>query len=182
MMTQAVDRMMIAPPEKVRIVTAEGDSNIVRPLQAIIRQVDADELSSGHQPRRPRALLVITDAAVSELPEYQLAELNARNVVPYVIYINASDPRFASMLPRQSPPPLVERIRSYGGDYFDITDPRTLSKAYEAIDARETVRYEVRHRALTVPIHTRFLVASLALLLIVVPAGLVTELLWGTYP
>jgi hypothetical protein len=182
MMTQAVDRMMIVPVEKVRIVAAEGDSNIVRPLQAIIRQLDADEASSRHQHRQPRALLVITDAAVSELPEHELAELSARNVAPYVIYINASDPRFASMLPQQGRPPLVDRIRSYGGDYFDIRDPGTLSKAYEAIDAREAVRYEVRHRALTVPIHTRFLVAGLALLLIIVPGGLLTELLWGTYP
>jgi hypothetical protein len=182
MMTQAVDRAMMVPADKVRIVTAEGDSNILRPLQAIIRQLDAEEASSGRGRRQARALLVITDAAVSELPEHELAELNARNVVPYVLYINATDPRFAGMLRHEGPPPLVERIRSVGGDYFEITDPRMLSKAYEAIDAREAVRYEVRHRALTVPIHTRFLVASLALLLIVVPGGLLAELLWGTYP
>ena len=182
LMTQSLDRAMIVPAEKVRIIPAEGDSNIIRPLQAIIRQLDADEASSGAVRRAPRALLVVTDAAVSELPEQELAELSKRDVVPYIIYINAINPQFASMLRLEGPPPLVDQIRGHGGDYFDTRDPGSLARAYAAIDAREAVRYEVRHRALRVPIHDRFLVASLALLLLVIPAGMVAELFGGTYP
>jgi hypothetical protein len=182
LMTQSLDRAMIVPADKVRIIPAEGDSNIIRPLQAIIRQLDADQASSGAVRRSPRALLVVTDGAVSELPEQELAELSRRDVVPYIIYINATNPEFASMLRLEGPPPLVDRIRDHGGDYFDTRDPGSLAKAYAAIDAREAVRYEVRHRALRVPIHDRFLVASLALLLLVIPAGMVAELFGGTYP
>jgi hypothetical protein len=130
----------------------------------------------------PRALLIVTDAAVSELPEQELAELSTRDVVPYVIYINAINPRFASMLRQEGPPPLVDQIRNYGGDYFDTRDPRSLARAYAAIDAREAVRYEIRHRALRVPIHGRFLAASLALLLLTIPVGMVAELVAGTFP
>jgi hypothetical protein len=182
LMTQSVDRAMIVPAERVRIIPAEGDSNIVRPLQAIIRQLDADQASSGLRRAVPRALLVVTDAAVSELPEEELNELSKRDVVPYIIYINATNPRFASMLRQQGPPPLVDQIRNHGGDYFDTRDPRSLARAYAAIDAREAVRSELRHRALRVPIHERFLVASLGLLLLAIPAGLFAELFGGTYP
>lgn len=181
MMSQSVDRAMVVPRDKVRIIAAEGDSNIIRPLQAILKQLDEDEVSSGHQGGRHRAVLVISDAAVSEFPQNELAELNKRNVVPYVIYINASDPRFANIFAHEAPP-LIEQIRSYGGDYFDVRDPRSLLKAYEAIDAREAVRFEVRHRALKVPIYPRFLVAGLALLLVAIPLGLGAELFWGTDP
>jgi hypothetical protein len=182
LMTQALDRAMIVPADKVRIIPAEGDSNIVRPLQAIVRQLDADAVSAGVSRTAPRALLVVTDAAVSELPESELAELSKRAVVPYVIYINGTNPQFASMLAHDGPPPLVEQIRAYGGDYFDARDPDALARAYAAIDAREAVRYEVRHRALRVPIHDRFLVASLMLLMLIIPAGMIAELLGGTYP
>jgi hypothetical protein len=182
LMTQALDRAMIVPADKVRIIPAEGDSNIVRPLQAIIRQLDADAVSAGVSRTAPRALLVVTDAAVSELPEGELAELSKRDVVPYIIYINGTNSQFASMLGHEGPPPLVDQIRAYGGDYFDARDPDALARAYAAIDAREAVRYEVRHRALRVPIHDRFLVASLMILVLIIPAGLIAELLGGTYP
>ena len=61
-------------------------------------------------------------------------------------------------------------------------DPRSLARAYAAIDAREAVRYEIRHRALRVPIHGRFLVASLVVLLAAIPAGMLAELFGGIYP
>jgi hypothetical protein len=171
---------MIVPKDKLRIIPAEGDSDIVRPLRAIIRQFDQDDLSSGHRGGDHRALLVITDGAVSEFPAEELAELSARNIRPYIIYVNAS-PGAEAALPGDAPP-LIEQIRSYGGDYFDITDAASLSKAYQAIDAREAVRYEVRHRALKVPIYPRFLIAGMALLLVGIPLGLVAEVVGGTYP
>jgi hypothetical protein len=108
--------------------------------------------------------------------------LSKRGVVPYIIYINGTNPRFAGMLAPQGLPPLVDQIRAYGGEYFDARDPDALARAYAAIDAREAVRYEVRHRALRVPIHDRFLVTSLMLLMLVIPAGMIAELVGGTYP
>lgn len=173
-------KWMIVPKDKLRIIPAEGDSNIIRPLRAIIRQFDQDEISSGHRGGEHRALLVISDGAVSEFPAEELLELSKRNIRPYIIYVNAS-PKQDLVLPGDAPP-LIEQIRSFGGDYFDISDAASLSKAYQAIDAREAVRYEVRHRALKVPIYSRFLIASMAFLLVGIPMGLLAEVFGGTYP
>ena len=73
-------------------------------------------------------------------------------------------------------------IREFGGEYFDVTDEDSLQRAYEAIDERETVRMEVTHRAQRVPIFSRFLLVSMALLVVGIPAGFVAELFWGPHP
>jgi hypothetical protein len=73
-------------------------------------------------------------------------------------------------------------IREYGGDYFDVTDEDSLTQAYEAIDEREAVRVELKHRALKVPIYSRFLFLAMAVLVVAIPVGFASELLWGTTP
>jgi hypothetical protein len=101
--------------------------------------------------------------------------------VPYIIYINTSDSRSASFL-HATVPQLVAQIQEYGGDYFDVTDEDSLLQAYQAIDEREAVRVELRHRALKVPIYSRFLLVAMGLLAVGIPMGFVSELLWGTSP
>ena len=180
-MTQRLDKAMVVPRDKVRIIPAEGDTNIVRPLQDIVKHFDRDEAAVGRDANQNRAVLIITDAAVDEFPDAEFAELNKRNIVPYIIYINTSDARTASFL-RPSVPQLVSQIQEYGGDYFDVTDEDSLTKAYQAIDEREAVRVELRHRALKVPIYSRFLLVAMGLLAVGIPMGFVSELLWGTSP
>ena len=77
---------------------------------------------------------------------------------------------------------LVGQIQEYGGDYFDVTSEDSLMRAYEAIDEREAVRMELKHRALKVPIYSRFLLVAMALLVVGIPMGFVSELLWGSCP
>lgn len=179
--TQRLDKAMVVPRDKVRIIPAEGDTNIIRPLQSIVKAFDQDEAVMGGGENVNRAVLIITDAAVDEFPDAEFAELNRRNVVPYIIYINTSDVRTA-MLGQPSTPRLIEMIREYGGDYFDVTDEDSLTKAYEAIDEREAVRVELKHRALKVPIYSRFLFLAMAVLVVAIPIGFASELLWGTTP
>ena len=180
-MTQRLDKAMVVPRDKVRIIPAEGDTNIVRPLQDIVKHFDRDEAAVGRGLNQNRAVLIITDAAVDEFPDAEFAELNKRNIVPYIIYINTSDARTASFL-HPSVPQLVAQIQEYGGDYFDVTNEDSLTKAYQAIDEREAVRVELRHRALKVPIYSRFLLVAMGLLAVGIPMGFVSELLWGTSP
>ena len=78
--------------------------------------------------------------------------------------------------------PLIDLIRDYGGDSFDVTDRDGLEKAYQAIDEHEAVRVEVSHRAQRVPIYSRFLLLSMVFLLVGIPAGFVAELFWGLQP
>ena len=179
--TQRLDKAMVVPRDKVRIIPAEGDTNIIRPLQSIVKAFDQDEAAIGGNENVNRAVLIVTDAAVDEFPDSEFAALNQRNVVPYIIYINTSDVR-TTMVGRSSTPRLIELIREYGGDYFDVTDEDSMTRAYEAIDEREAVRIEMKHRALKVPIYSRFLFAAMAMLVVGIPAGLVSELLWGTTP
>ena len=179
--TQRLDKAMVVPRDKVRIIPAEGDTNIIRPLQSIVKAFDQDEAAIGGNENVNRAVLIITDAAVDEFPDAEFAELNRRNVVPYIIYINTSDVRTA-MLGQSSTPRLIEMIREYGGDYFDVTDEDSLTQAYEAIDEREAVRVELKHRALKVPIYSRFLFVAMAVLVVAIPIGFASELLWGTTP
>ncbi|GIT67220.1 MAG: hypothetical protein Ct9H300mP25_06920 [Acidobacteriota bacterium] len=77
-------------------------------------------------------MLIVTDAAVDEFPDSEFAALNQRNIVPYIIYINTSDARTA-MIGHPSTPRLIEMIREYGGDYFDVTDEDSLTEAYQAL-------------------------------------------------
>jgi len=180
-MTQRLDKAMVVPPDKVRIVPAEGDTNIIRPLQSITKQFDKDEAAVGGGTNQNRAVLIVTDAAVDEFPDAEFAALNQRNIVPYIIYINTSDARTA-MIGHPSTPRLIEMIREYGGDYFDVTDEDSLAEAYTAIDEREAVRMELRHRALKVPIYSRFLLIAMGLLAVGIPVGFVAEVVWGTGP
>ena len=179
--TQRLDKAMVVPRDKVRIIPAEGDTNIIRPLQSIVKAFDQDEAALGGNENVNRAVLIITDAAVDEFPDSEFVALNQRNIVPYIVYINTSDVR-TTMVGRSSAPRLIEMIREYGGDYFDVTDEDSMTRAYEAIDEREAVRVEMKHRALKVPIYGRFLFAAMAMLIVGIPVGLASELLWGTAP
>ena len=169
------------PPDKVRIIPTEGNTNLVRALQSIVRHFDSDEASAGAAANQHRAVLIITDADVDEVPTAELDALNRRNIVPYMIYINIRETA-SGVAEASETPPLVETIRTFGGDYFDVTDQDSLSRAYAAIDELEAVRFELTHRAVKTPIYPRFLLVSLALLVVGIPAGLLAELLWGTHP
>jgi hypothetical protein len=172
-----IDRTMVVPRDKVRIIPAEGSSNITRPLQAIVRHFDQDDAATPGAALPKRALLIITDAAVDEFSEASFQELNRRQVVPYMIHINTSPPQ-----PDLPEPALVQTIRNYGGDHFDVRDEDSLMRAYQAIDEREAVRVEITRRAYKVPIFQRFLVVALTLFAVAVPIGTLGELVWGTYP
>jgi len=173
------DRYFV-PEDKVRLIESEGTTNIAGALRSVVRHFDIDAAAVSRGANRNRALLIITDADVDEIPEAELAALAARNVVPYVIYINTGRGRTAPE--GVEPPSLIESIREYGGDYFDVSNEDGLQQAYRAIDERETVAVPLSHRALKVPIYPRFLLVSLALLVVGIPAGFLAELVWGVHP
>ena len=169
------------PPDKVRIIPTEGNTNIIRALQSVVKHFDGDEASAGGAANQHRAVLIITDADVDEMPKAEFEALNQRNIVPYVIYINVRAASAGTEAVAETPQ-LIETIRDFGGDYFDVTDQDSLIRAYEAIDELEAVRVELTHRAIKTPIYPRFLLVSLALLVVGIPAGFLAELIWGTHP
>ena len=184
-----IDQMYV-PPDKVRIVDREGNTNIVRALQSVLRHFDRDVALLGRGATPHRAVLIVTDADVDEIPEAEFVALSQRNIVPYMIFINAADSRRAARTGRSAAPRrpasntqgLIDMIRAFGGDYFDVTDADGLVRAYEAIDNAETVPVELSHRAVRVPIYARFLLIAMALFVVGIPAGFLAELVWGTNP
>ena len=182
-----IDQMYV-PPDKVRIVDREGNTNIIRALQSVVRHFDRDAALLGRGATPHRAVLIVTDADVDEIPEAEFAALTRRNIVPYMIFINAADSRraarsgAAARQPTSNTQGLIDTIRAFGGDYFDVADADGLARAYEAIDNAETVPVELSHRAVRVPIYARFLSISMVLFLVGIPAGFVAELMWGAHP
>ena len=184
-----IDQMYV-PPDKVRIVDREGNTNIVRALQSVVRHFDRDAALLGRGAAPHRAVLIVTDADVDEIPEAEFAALTRRNIVPYMIFINAADSRravrargaAAARQPTNNTQGLIDLIRAFGGDYFDVADADGLARAYEAIDDAETVPVELSHRAVKVPIYARFLSIAMLLFVVGIPAGFVAELMWGTNP
>ena len=180
-----IDQMFV-PADKVRIIDSEGNTNIIRALQSVVRHFDRDVATLGSGATPHRAVLIVTDADVDEIPEVEFAELSRRNIVPYMIFINADEPRPG--IQRQANPPvrntqgMIDSIREFGGDYFDVRDADGLQRAYEAIDEAETVQVQLTHRAVKVPIYPRFLLISMVLLVVGIPAGFVAELIGGTHP
>ena len=162
------------PPDKVRIIPTEGNTNLIRALQSIVKYFDSDEATSRGGGNLHRAVLIITDADVDEVPSAELAALNQRNIVPYMIYINIRDAGGGTEA--SEAPPLIDMIQEFGGDYFDVTDESSLTRAYEAIDELEAVRVELTHRAVKTPIYPRLLLVSLALFVVGIPAGFLAEL------
>jgi len=181
---------VFVPSDKVRILDSEGNTNIILALQSVVRHFDQDaaSLSAGAAPHR--AVLIVTDADVDEIPDAEFIELSKRNIVPYMIFINAADTNStragsrasATSAPIGNTQALIDTIRDFGGDYFDVTDADGLVRAYQAIDEAETVQVSLSHRAVKVPIYPRFLLISMMLLLVGIPTGFVAELIWGTQP
>ena len=183
-----IDQMYV-PPDKVRIIDREGNTNIVRALQSVVRHFDRDVALLGRGATPNRAVLIVTDADVDEIPEAEFVALSQRNIVPYMIFINAADSRRAARTgrgaasqPTSNTQGLIDMIRAFGGDYFDVADADGLVRAYEAIDNAETVPVELSHRAVKVPIYARFLLIAMALFVVGIPAGFLAELVWGTNP
>jgi hypothetical protein len=169
------------PLDKVRIIPSEGSTDIVQALRAVTKHFDRDAATVERLGDQHRALLIVTDADVDVIPRAELEQIEERNIVPYVIYINA-DGVAIDTTDAPEVPELIKMIREFGGDYFDVTDQDSLDRAYEAIDEQEAVRVEVSHRAQRVPIYARFLLLSMVFLVVGIPAGFVAEFLWGINP
>ena len=66
---------LFVPPDKVRIIPNEGNTNINLALQSVIRHFDQDQATGGGRIDMHRAILIITDAGVDEMPENEFAQL-----------------------------------------------------------------------------------------------------------
>lgn len=180
---------------KERFITIKGDgggTNIVLALQAIIKQFDNDGPSFNEL---RKSILIISDAEVDQFPLTELQELQKRKIIPMVLLIRSSvdplpsyyedDGGVSSMSIAQGSnanvPEFAERIREYGGQYFDIIDENSLKQAFEAVDALEKVKIETTKKVFKINLFQLFLLVTVFLTFITILTLLLFEP-FGTYP
>ena len=174
-----IDQMYV-PPDKVRIVDREGNTNIVRALQSVLRHFDRDVALLGRGATPHRAVLIVTDADVDEIPEAEFVALSQRNIVPYMIFINAADSRRAARTGRSAAPRRPGQQHP-GAHRHDPGLRRGLlrrhrrRRAWSAPTRRSTTRRRCPSSCRTapsgVPIYARFLLIAMALFVVGIPPG-----------
>jgi hypothetical protein len=158
------------PKDRYGLVSGDGGgTDITLALKAITEQFDQDErklkISGTDVSKMRRSLLIITDAEVYSFPADELGGLSKRNIKPYVILVRASN--------EVSTPEFANRIKDYGGEYFDVSDATSLKRAYEAIDRLEAVEIEITRRIFTFPIFQKFILASVLIIFCAIFIGLI---------
>ena len=166
------------PKERYGIVKGDGGgTDIVLALQAIIKYFDQDEKMlkgpSANTRKTKRSILVITDADVNAFPKNELEGLRKRNIRPYVIWIKSSA--------GSSPPEFAQRIREYGGEYFDVADENSLKRAYESINKIESTEIEITRKSFKLPLFQNFILMAIVVRVIAVLTTLLFEP-FGIYP
>lgn len=159
------------PRERYGAIRGEGGgTDIVLAFQAAIKQFDEDEkilARIGTNIRKvKRSVLVLTDAEVYAVPDNELNELQKRNIKPYVIWIKGWT--------GASPSAFINRLRAYGGEYFDVTDVGSLKNAYESIDRLETAEIRMTKKLFSFRIlfFQDFILAAIVIMLIAVLGSL----------
>lgn len=169
--------------QKTMKISGEGGTDLAVALRVVLSYFDLDakdnEIDTANQ---SRALLIVTDAEADAYPEEELIALKNRNVIPYLLFVN---PRYDASYVygnNQVASQLVENIAGFGGRYFDVRNSDSLRQAYEEINRLEKVKVEIRWRRTQVPFFQKILSGAMAILLLSVAMGLITEAGWGTYP
>jgi len=161
----------ISEERYAQISGENGGTDIVSILKAVIKQIDQDKLSTSNA---RKSLLIITDADVYKIPEEELAALDRRSITPLMLFIKSGNN------PKDLPE-LIKLIKRYGGEYFDVSDEKSLKRAFEHIDKFETLKVEKKRKVFTVPIFQKFLLASVLTLFCSVLLNLLREPC-GIYP
>src|SRR3989344_132901 len=154
-----------------------GGTNLALVLRAFIKQFDNDPESNKIDPATRRivrkSVIIVSDGQPDAPVPQELRELKRRNVVVYLILINN--------LAGGQIPPLMNEIRATGGEYFDVKDANSLTRAYGAIDRMETADVEKKTLVFKVELFQQFILTSVVLLLLGITLGLIFEP-FGVYP
>lgn len=161
-----------------------GGTNLAGTLAAIYQYILSDRKEQaalfGHEPKKERvALLMVTDAAGYQYPEQELKDLKNANVVPYLIFIKENPSISGVKSNDANAKRLIDEIESYGGRYFDATNPQEMEEAYRVIDRMEAIKTKTEYLSHRIPIHKLFLALTMIGLILTIVPGIIAEFLWG---
>lgn len=161
-------------------VRGEGGTNMAPLFRAVVKQFDEDDKKHRELSSRVvgRALLVITDAAISDFDKSKpyIETLRKKGVKIYIIWINE---KAGESHPDQlkNINPLLQEVISSGGRYFPISSPDSLLKAYREIDRLEKTKIEISKKIYRVPVFYKFIFIAVSLLITIIPLGIIVSFL-----
>lgn len=124
----------------------EGGTRLAEGLQAVIKIFD----EKGDKKRgATRSVVIITDGASETNPELQLKELQKKNIVPYLIFIDPDREAEVKIHGENSPSlknadKLLKQVKRYGGESFLATDQAALEKIRQKFDQLYGLNAEVK--------------------------------------
>jgi hypothetical protein len=170
----------IVPRERM----AWGDSgatNLNWALDGVIKYFD----NYGDKKIRQKSLLIETDAAVEDDPDKYFQELKKRGVFVYFLQIEPNikaEKEYGGDSALNGYKILQRRVAQYGWKFYNVSDPRSLERAYNDVNKLEKSPVKVIRHILRISIFQRPLLASVALLFIAIGLGLISERFLGAYP
>lgn len=156
---------IIAPRDRIKMVSGEGSTNLVKALDAVIAYFDGE----GDKRIKQKALLIETDAAVDEYPEKQLRELKKRRISIYFLYIKPNvlgemQGGYGSDKKLLNAELLRKQVQQYGGKFYDVQDERSLEQAYRDINRLEKAPSRLIRHLLKTLIYQRPLMVAIVLI------------------
>jgi len=173
---------VLLPPDRYLQVSGQGGTQLSETLKVIIQLFDEDEEKQKNNPHfrnAGRALVIITDTAISDLSRTKLdfEELSKRKIVPYVIYVNESSGTWEPNRPGAYIPELIKEVIARGGKFFPVSDEKAIENAVREIDKLEMVEIEIKNKVFNVHVFYKFVFLAILCLFVIIPIGLLTELL-----
>lgn len=172
---------IVAPRDKVRIIDSESGTNLVAGLKAVIQYFDQE----GRRDIKKRSLILITDAAVENIPETEFKELQKRNITAYMVHVKPNEigeKQFNFSFKSSAVETLKDRVRQLGGIVFEADDEAGMERAFAEINRMETSPVNIKRHLLRVLIYQRPLAASFVLAMLSILSGLTVRFFWEAYP
>lgn len=173
----------VLPKSRYLQVAGQGGTVLSGTLKAAISTFDADAKKQKLSSRSGagRSILIITDAAISDLDNvrFDFEEISKRGIRPYIIFIDDSNGE-ENLGQLASIPALLQEVIARGGKYFSVSDENSLDRAYQEIDKLEKTRVEIVKKSLKIPAFQKFIFLAILALIVIIPLGLVTYL--SDYP
>ncbi len=166
---------IIAPKNRIQLVSGEGGTSLNPALDAVIAYFDKE----GSKKIKQKALLIETDAAVEDDAEPQLRELQKRHIKVYLLHMKPNErgeKAFGNSRGIENSELLKKRVQQFGGKVFDIQDKKSIDDAYREVNRLERAPMSLVRHLLKILIYQRFLMVAIMLILLAIVTGLLMEI------
>lgn len=172
---------LVAPALRVKLIDNEGSTNLEAGLLATIKYFN----QAGDRNIANRSLLIISDAAVENYPEYALSQLKINHITPYLLHVKPNrvgEEQFGLTQSVEYAQQLEDYIVGAGGKVYDVDDRDSARRAFEDFDRTQTVKIKIVHKFNSVKLFPIFIQIGVLFVIAGIFFGLLAKLVWGVYP